>query len=143
LDELQAAILRVKLKHLDQWNEARRKRALIYSRMLEWAVRCPIENEPGRHVYHLYVIGTRERDALQAFLRENGIETFVHYPVPIHLQKAYRGLGYGRGDLPLTEQCSREILSLPIYPEIGESEIEEVAKKILFFLGSSVEGPTL
>ena len=135
LDELQAAILRVKLKHLEEWNEARRKRALIYSRMLEGTVSCPLEDEPGRHVYHLYVIGTRERDALQAFLRENGIETFIHYPVPIHLQKAYRGLGYGRGDLPLTEQCSREILSLPIYPEIGESEIEEVAKRILFFFG--------
>jgi len=135
LDELQAAILRVKLKYLDEWNEARRKRALIYSRMLEGAVRCPLENESGRHVYHLYVIGTRERDALQAFLRENGIEALIHYPVPIHLQKAYRGLGYESGDLPLTEQCSREILSLPIYPEIEESEIEEVAKRILFFFG--------
>jgi dTDP-4-amino-4,6-dideoxygalactose transaminase len=131
LDELQAAVLRVKLKYLDQWNEERRRKALIYSRMLEsTGVSCPVEKEPGRHVYHLYVIRARKRDALQAFLKERGIETLIHYPVPIHLQRAYKDLGYRKGDLPLTELCSLEILSLPFYPEIRESEIEEVTTQI-------------
>jgi dTDP-4-amino-4,6-dideoxygalactose transaminase len=131
LDELQAAILRVKLKYLDQWNEARRKKARIYTEMLApLGVLCPSEDSGVKHVYHLYVIRTRERDALQIFLKEKGIETLIHYPFPIHLQKAYRDLGYRKGDLPVTEQCSSEILSLPLYPEIRESEIEEVTTQI-------------
>ena len=131
LDEVQAAILRVKLKYLDQWNAERRRKALIYSRMLEsTGGSCPVEKEPRIHVYHLYVIRTRKRDALQAFLKERDIEILIHYPIPIHLQRAYKDLGYRKGDLPLTELCSREILSLPFYPEIRESEIEEVATQI-------------
>jgi dTDP-4-amino-4,6-dideoxygalactose transaminase len=137
LDELQAAILRVKLKYLDQWNEERRRKARIYSRMLEnTEVSCPVEKEPGRHVYHLYVIRTKKRDGLHAFLQEKGIGTLIHYPVPIHLQKAYKDLGYRKGDLPLTELCSRKILSLPFFPEMTESEIEEVTQQIkIFFIG--------
>jgi dTDP-4-amino-4,6-dideoxygalactose transaminase len=139
LDELQAAILRVKLKYLDQWNGARRKKARIYTEMLApVGVLCPSEGSGVKHVYHLYVIRTRERDALQIFLKEKGIETLIHYPVPVHLQKAYENLGYRQGDLPLTEQCSLEILSLPLFPEMGESQIEEVAEGIRSFFKTNV-----
>jgi dTDP-4-amino-4,6-dideoxygalactose transaminase len=95
---------------------------------------CPSVKEPVRHVYHLYVIRTKKRDSLQAFLKDNGVGTLIHYPIPIHLQNAYKRLGYQRGDLPLTEQCSEEILSLPFFPEITESEIGEVAGKIQSFM---------
>ncbi len=135
LDELQAAILRVKLKYLDQWNEERRKKAKIYTGMLSpLGIVCPSEGLGVKHVYHLYVIRTRERDALQAFLKKKGIQTLIHYPVPIHLQKAYKDLGYRHGDLPLTEQCSLEILSLPFFPELKECEIGEVAESIRSFM---------
>src|SRR4030042_1430182 len=135
LDELQAAILRVKLKHLEQWNEERRKKAKIYTGILApLGIICPSEGLGVKHVYHLYVIRTRERDALQVFLEKKGIQTLIHYPVPIHLQKAYKDLGYRHGDLPLTEQCSLEILSLPFFPELKECEIGEVAESIRSFM---------
>jgi dTDP-4-amino-4,6-dideoxygalactose transaminase len=135
LDELQAAVLRVKLKYLDQWNEERRRKASIYTKLLDGTdVVCPTEKEPVRHVYHLYVIRTKKRDSLQAFLKENRIGTLIHYPVPIHLQKAYINLGYHQGDLPLTEQCAQEILSLPFFPEMTESEMEAVVSKIRSFI---------
>jgi len=135
LDELQAAVLRVKLKHLDQWNEERRKKAKIYTeRLTPLGIVCPSEGLGVKHVYQLYVIRTRERDALQGFLKKKGIQTLIHYPVPIHLQKAYEDLGYRQGDLPLTEQCSLEILSLPFFPELKEVEIEEVAESIRSFM---------
>jgi len=139
LDEIQAAILRVKLKYLDRWNEERRKRVLIYKRMLERTeVICPIEKEQAKHVYHLFVIRSKKRNALQAFLKEKGIQTLIHYPIPIHLQKAFRELGYRRGDLPLTEQYSREVLSLPFFPEMTESEMEEVATQIKSFTRTKI-----
>ena len=135
LDELQAAILRVKLRYLDRWNEERRKRARFYTeRLAPLGVVCPFEKEAARHVYHLYVIRTEKRDALEAFLKQRGIETLIHYPIPIHRQKIYRELGYRKEDLPLTEQYSRKILSLPIFPEIKESEIEEVVSGIQGFM---------
>jgi dTDP-4-amino-4,6-dideoxygalactose transaminase len=135
LDEIQAAILRVKLKYLDQWNEGRRKKAQIYTQSLQSnRVIPPVEREKAKHVYHLYVIRIKKRNSLQAFLKEKGIETLIHYPIPIHLQKAYKELGYRKGDLPITEQCSQEILSLPFFPEMTESEIEEVANQIRCFI---------
>jgi dTDP-4-amino-4,6-dideoxygalactose transaminase len=135
LDELQAAILRVKLKYLEQWNEERRKRALSYKRALESAeVSCPSEKEQARHVYHLFVIRAKKRGALQAFLKGKGIETLIHYPTPIHLQKAYRELGYQRGDLPVTERQAQEILSLPFFPELTGEEMREVTDKIRSFV---------
>jgi dTDP-4-amino-4,6-dideoxygalactose transaminase len=91
---------------------------------------CPSEKKGARHVYHLYTIKTRKRDFLQTFLKKKGIETLIHYPIPIPLQKAYRELGYQRRDLPLTNLWSRKILSLPFFPEMKESEIEEVAYQI-------------
>jgi len=137
LDEIQAAILRVKLRYLDQKNEERRKRTQIYGRMLEGTgVRPPVEREKARHVYHLFVIRTKKRNSLQAFLKEKGIETLIHYPIPIHLQEAFKELGYGRGDLPLTERYSGEILSLPFFPEMKQSEMEEVTEGIRSFMNT-------
>lgn len=136
LDEMQAAILRIKLKYLDRWNGERRKRALTYKRMLETTdVRCPVEREDARHVYHLFVIRTKKRNPLQVFLKERGIDTLIHYPVPIHLQKAYTELGYRRGDLRVTEKVAHEILSLPFYSELATEEMREVQEQIRnFFL---------
>lgn len=135
LDELQAAVLRVKLKYLDEGNGERRRKASIYAKLLAGLeIVCPIEKEPVRHVYHLYVIRTKRRNSLQVFLKEQGIGTLIHYPTPIHLQNAYKHLGYFQGDLPRTEQCSQEILSLPFFPEMTEPQIEEVANRIRHFL---------
>ena len=135
LDEVQAAILRVKLKYLDQWNEERRGKAKIYTeKLLPYGVVCPLEKRGVRHVYHLYTIKTRKRDSLQAFLKKRGIETLIHYPIPIPLQRAYRETEYQKKDLPLTDQWSRRILSLPLFPGIKGSEMEEVAEGIGSFL---------
>jgi len=134
LDEIQAAILRVKLKYLDQWNGERRRRAQTYKRMLENAeVICPVEKEKARHVYHLFVIRAKKRNFLQMFLKKSGIETLIHYPIPIHLQKAYKELRYQRRDLPVTERCAREILSLPFFPELTSEEMEKVQEQIKNF----------
>jgi dTDP-4-amino-4,6-dideoxygalactose transaminase len=138
LDEMQAAILRVKLKYLDQWNGERRKKALMYKKMLEsTVVRCPVEREQARPVYHLFVIRTKKRNALRGFLKEKGIETLIHYPVPIHLQKAYAELGYRRGDLPMTEKVAHELLSLPFYPELTSEEMGTVQEQIRSFYRES------
>jgi dTDP-4-amino-4,6-dideoxygalactose transaminase len=99
---------------------------------------CPSEKKGVRHVYHLYTIKTKKRDSLQTFLKKKGIETLIHYPVPIPLQKVYRELGYQRRDLPLTNQWSRKILSLPFFPEMKESEMEEVAEGIRCFMGDKI-----
>jgi dTDP-4-amino-4,6-dideoxygalactose transaminase len=135
LDEIQAALLRIKLKYLDQWNEVRRRKAKLYTQMLSpLGVVCPSERKGIRHVYHLYPIKTRRRDLLQAFLKKKRIETLIHYPLPIPLQKAYQELGYRRRDLPITNQWSQKILSLPFFPEIREDEMEEVAEGIRSFM---------
>ncbi|MGQ9647382.1 MAG: DegT/DnrJ/EryC1/StrS family aminotransferase [Thermodesulfobacteriota bacterium] len=138
LDELQAAVLRVKLKYLEQWNEDRRRKASIYTKLLESAeIVCPIEREPVRHVYHLYVIRTKKRDSLQAFLKEHGVGTLIHYPTPIHLQNAYKKLGYHKGDLPVTEKCAEEVLSLPFYPELTTEEMKQVQEQIKTFFAKT------
>jgi dTDP-4-amino-4,6-dideoxygalactose transaminase len=134
LDEIQAAILRVKLKYLDQWNEERRRKAKLYAKLLSpLRLVCPSEKKGVRHVYHLYTIKTGKRGALQGFLKKKGIETLIHYPIPIPLEKAYQEMGYRRGDFPLTDQWSRKILSLPFFPEIRECEMEKVAEGIRCF----------
>ena len=139
LDEIQAALLRVKLKYLDQWNEERRRKAKLYTeRLSPLGVVCPSEKKGVRHVYHLYAIKTRKRDFLQAFLKKRGIETLIHYPIPIPLQKAYRELGCRKRDLPLTNLWSRKILSLPFFPEMKEYEMEEVAEGIRSFMGGKI-----
>jgi len=135
LDEIQAALLRVKLKYLDQWNEERRRKASIYTeRLSPLGVVCSSEKAGVRHVYHLYAIKTEKRDLLQGFLKKKGIETLIHYPIPIPFQKAYQELEYGMRDLPLTSQWSRKILSLPFSPEIKKHEMEEVIEGIRSFL---------
>jgi dTDP-4-amino-4,6-dideoxygalactose transaminase len=139
LDEVQAAILRVKLKYLDQWNHERRRRAKIYTEKLSpLGVVCPSEKKGVRHVFHLYTIKTKKRDLLQAFLKKRGIDTLIHYPIPIPLQKAYEELGYQRKDLPVTSLWSQKILSLPFFPEIRKPEMEEVADGIRSFLHHSI-----
>lgn len=131
LDEIQAAILRVKLKHLEKWNAKRSQLAEQYTRALQDWLRCPIQKPHRRHVYHLYVIRTKERERLITFLSETGIETLIHYPVPVHLQEAYRDLGYKLGDLPQTELMMNEILSLPIHPEMSPEQVTYVCDKII------------
>jgi dTDP-4-amino-4,6-dideoxygalactose transaminase len=135
LDEMQAAILRVKLKRLDEWNKLRRKNASIYNHLLEDVdeVVMPSEAEYAKHVYHLYVIRTHRRDELQDWLKSKGVGTGLHYPIPVHLQKAYEYLGYKEGDFPVTEDCAKQILSLPMFPELTQKEIEKVVTEIKRF----------
>lgn len=134
LDELQAAILRVKLRHLDVWNARRRALAQQYTTLLrDSGLQLPFEPPDGAHVYHLYVVRTPQREALRAFLSERGIGTLIHYPVPVHLQPAYADLGYRPGSLPETEAAAAQVLSLPLYPELREDEIEAVCNAIRAF----------
>ncbi len=126
LDEMQAAILRVKLKHLDAWNAARRERAALYTELLRTVV-PPCEMAYGQAVYHLYVVQSPRRDALVACLQARGIGTAIQYPHAIHLQPAYANLGYRAGDLPVAERLAREIVSLPLYPELSMDAVRAVA----------------
>lgn len=133
LDAIQAAILRVKLKHLDKWTENRRKNAYLYNELLKPVkkVAIPFEPEYNKHVYYLYTIKVSEkRDELQEYLKSNKIASCVYYPVPLHLQEVYKGLAYKEGDFPVSEKCSKGVLSLPIYPELGEGEIKTTTDKI-------------
>jgi dTDP-4-amino-4,6-dideoxygalactose transaminase len=134
LDELQAAVLRVKLKNIDEWNEKRRTLARSYNELLAGTgVARPIESAHCKHVYHQYVVGCDKRDTLQRWLKERGVMTNVHYPVPVHLQKAFAGLRIVKGSLPATEENASRILSLPIYPEMGEEQVKAVAGLIRKF----------
>jgi len=131
LEALQAAILRVKLRHLEAWTEARRAHAAQYTQLLrDQGIQLPIEMPYARHVYHLYTIRTPQRDALQEALRAREIQAGIHYPVPVHLQPAYADLGYAAGDFPQTEQAAREVLSLPMYPELTETQIRQIAAAV-------------
>jgi len=134
LDEIQAAILSVKLHHLDKWNRIRRHYAGLYNSLLEdTATIHPIEKDHARHVFHLYVIRTDKRHMLQQWLKNKGIPTSIHYPLPIHFQPAFRELGYQRGDLPIAEKYSEEILSLPMCPELKKDQIEFIGRAIKEF----------
>ncbi len=131
LDALQAAILRIKLKYLNEWNEKRRKNALIYNELLKGLdIITPYEEEYAKHVYHLYVVRVKGRDKVYESLRTKGILCGIHYPLPLHLQKAYRYLGYKEGDFPVAEECTREVISLPIYPELKRDQIEYIVKTL-------------
>jgi dTDP-4-amino-4,6-dideoxygalactose transaminase len=137
LDEIQAAVLRIKLRRLDGWNTRRRQIAARYNELLADAgVTTPEMPAGGRHNFYVYVIrvpGGR-RDALRAFLTERGIGTQIHYPVPIHLQEAMQFLGYRKGDLPVTERVADEVLSLPMYAELADSQIDRVVSSVREFL---------
>ncbi|MFH1836068.1 MAG: DegT/DnrJ/EryC1/StrS family aminotransferase [Methanobacteriota archaeon] len=134
LDTMQAAILRVKLRHLETWNELRRKNAQSYTALLEDSdVITPIEKDYSKHVYHLYVVRSKNRDGLAKYLGEKNVYTGIHYPIPVHLQEAYRDLGHSKGDFPVTEEYSKNILSLPMFPELTSEEVEKVAEVISDF----------
>jgi dTDP-4-amino-4,6-dideoxygalactose transaminase len=133
MDGFQAAVLSVKLKHIGSWNASRRKNAATYGKFLSGAVDnviLPAEADYAEHVYHIYAIRVKDRDALMAGLGEKGIATGIHYPVPLHLTGAYRSLGYREGDFPVAERCAGEFVSLPMFPELSEEQIGYVAETI-------------
>ncbi len=131
LDEIQAAVLSVKLPHLDVWNDARRKHAEQYREVLAGLpLRLPIEAEWAAHCYHLYVIRSPQRDALRLHLQAEGIGTQLHYPVPVHLQEAYAFLDKGPGSFPQSEKAAAEVLSLPMYPELSSEEIAQIGRAV-------------
>ena len=128
MDGVQGAILGVKLRYLEAWTEARRRNAAEYARQLaETSVTLPRERDEVRHVYHVYVVRLQQRDAWRDRLTEAGVQTGVHYPIPVHLQPAYRDLGYRTGDFPVAEGVAGEILSLPMFPELTTEQIGTVA----------------
>ncbi len=134
LDTMQAAILRVKLRYLEKWNAARRWNAKLYQKPLEGSgVVVPGEAGGAESVWHLYVIRTERRDALKDHLVSKGINAGIHYPIPIHLQPAYQDLGYKRGDFPVTEACADRILSLPMYAELTDRQIEFISQTVCEF----------
>jgi dTDP-4-amino-4,6-dideoxygalactose transaminase len=136
LDALQAGILRIKLRYLEEWNEKRRQKAHLYTELLSSLDGVTIPHEPpwARVVYHLYVIRTSKRDQLRDYLLRNRISTGLHYPIPLHLQAAYRNLGYKAGDFPVAEKIASEIISLPMYPELTYDQQKEVLDRIKKFL---------
>ena len=136
LDELQAAILAYKLTKLDEWNEKRREIVSWYRGQLQdLPLILPVEETWGHHVYHLFVVRAERRDELMSHLSRNNITTLIHYPTPIHLQEAYRSLGYGRGSFPMAEMVSGQIVSLPLYPSLTEGEVRYVCESIREFYG--------
>jgi len=135
LDALQAAILAVKLEHLDDWNADRRRHAATYSKLLaDTELLLPYEAAGCRAVYHLYVVRTPDRDGLLTYLREHGIGASVHYPLPVHLQPAYKDMNRPKGSYPVSEAIAESAISLPIYPEMTNAQINEVVDTVKRFL---------
>jgi dTDP-4-amino-4,6-dideoxygalactose transaminase len=131
LEGMQGAVLRVKLKHLEAWTEARRAYARDYDERLKGSGVETLQTSPDvRHVYHIYAVLAEGRDALQKHLEGKGIHTNIHYPTPVHLQSAYADLGYKAGDFPVSEALSRKTLSLPLYPEMTKDQIGQVAEEV-------------
>jgi dTDP-4-amino-4,6-dideoxygalactose transaminase len=135
LDPLQAAVLGVKLEHLDRWNQLRRGHAALYRQLLEGlpGLTLPREQPWGGHVYHVYPVRHARRDALQQHLQERGVGTVIHYPTPTHLLPAYKHLGHGPGSFPEAERCAREVLSLPMFPQLQREDVEQVAAAVRGF----------
>jgi len=143
LDTVQAAILSVKLKRLDEWNELRRNNAILYNKLLDEidGIETPHVEEFGKPCFNYYTIRVKDpnlsRNKLRVHLESRGIQTMVYYPLSLHLQEAYKALGYGRGDFPESERAQEQVLSLPMYPELSEQQIRDVVKGIeYFFMGS-------
>lgn len=131
LDEIQAAALRIKLRYLDQWNDARREKAALYNKLLEGTpVATPYEAEDCKHIYHLYIIQAEDREGLRNHLQEHGVSTGVYYPVPLHQQIVYKPLGYEEGSLPICESLSLRTFAIPLYPELPNETIEQIANVI-------------
>jgi dTDP-4-amino-4,6-dideoxygalactose transaminase len=138
MDTLQAAILRAKLPHLEAWNTARRRHASAYDELLaDSGLALPHTAPEGEHVFHLYVVQSDRRDDLLRHLAENGVHGGIHYPVPIHLQEAYRDAGKGRGSFPVAEAMTPRVLSLPMYPELSENQLQRVADAVSGFVATS------
>ena len=128
MEGLQGAILGVKLRYLEQWTEARRVNARLYSSLLtECGLGVPVEKSWARHVYNVYALRCPNRDAVQARLKAAGVQTAIHYPIPIHLQPAHADLGYRAGQFPVAEAIAREEISLPVYPELQVADIEFIS----------------
>jgi dTDP-4-amino-4,6-dideoxygalactose transaminase len=136
MNGFQGAILSEKLKYLDKWNKARRKNAEVYNQVLRNAkgIVLPEESENCEHMYHLYVVRVKARKQFQDYLQSNGIGTSIHYPIPLHLQKAYRDLEYKEDDFPIAEKYAKEFVSMPMFPELNREEIEYVGKVVKKFL---------
>jgi dTDP-4-amino-4,6-dideoxygalactose transaminase len=138
LDELQAAVLNVKFPHLNNWIEKRRNHAQLYTELLNKGlgdqIVTPVEKDGNFHVFHQYTIRVSEREKLQAFLKEQGIETMVYYPLPLHVQPVFKELGYKEGDFPISEKAAKEVISLPMFPELKNEQIEYVVENIVKFI---------
>jgi dTDP-4-amino-4,6-dideoxygalactose transaminase len=131
MDGIQGAILRVKLRYLDRWTDARRTHAAQYDALLaDSGLKTPVAMPYGHHVYHVYVLRVPQREALQQKLNDRGIQTGIHYPIPVHLQKAFADLGHHKGDFPESELVAAEVLSLPMYPELSEAQINVIATAV-------------
>jgi len=139
LDAIQAGVLRIKLKRLNDWNKARRQNAACYNEFLSEvpSVNLPTEAEFAESVYHLYVILVDDRDGLQQYLNSKNIATGLHYPLPLHLQKAYDHLGYKKGAFPVTENIADRLLSLPMFPELTREQIAYVVQSIKEYIDRS------
>ncbi len=137
LDGIQGAVLSVKLRHLEKWNSARRKNASLYTKLLKEtkSIGTPYEAEWAKHVYHIYAVRNPKRDELIKHLAEKGISCGIHYPVPLHLQKAYEHLGYRKGEFPVAEKLASEQMSLPMFAELTSEQIETVCMGIKSFIG--------
>jgi dTDP-4-amino-4,6-dideoxygalactose transaminase len=132
MDGIQGAVLSVKLRHIDRWNEARRSRASKYAERLDesWGLVRPVEAPYAKHVYHIYALQVANRDAVLEALAARGIGCAIHYPVPIHRQEAYASLGLGSGSYPVAERIARRLLSLPMYPELSDEQMDRVAGEL-------------
>lgn len=140
LDEIQAAVLRIKLRHLDRWNEKRREVARLYCEGLKGSnVVAPTCKEHCRHVYHQFTVRSPHRDALMDWLNKEGVGAVIYYPLALHLQQVYANLHYQRGDLPETEKAQDEVLSLPMYPELTAAQIEKVVSTVTRFHSQPVQ----
>lgn len=132
LDPLQAAILQVKLNHLETWLEKRREHAHFYNTCFEnTPIKTPVERVGNRHVHTYYVIRTQKRDAIETVLHQEDIATQVHYPIPLHQQPAFKKMGHKEGDFPVAEKTAKEILSLPLYPELTREQIQHITERVL------------
>ena len=140
LDSLQAGILSVKLRHLATWNEKRKQAARRYDELLSEVegVIAPLCPEGSRPVYHLYVIRVQDRQGLQKHLAEANIDTGIHYPIPLHMQRAYESFGYKEGDFPVTEKIALEIVSLPMFPQLTREQQGRIVSEVVGFLGAGM-----
>jgi dTDP-4-amino-4,6-dideoxygalactose transaminase len=139
LDSMQAGILQVKLRHLDKWTEQRRTAAAEYKRLFaaaDDAVQAPFEPSWSRAVYHLYIVRTYDREGMMEHLKQANIGSGIHYPIPLHLQNAYRHLGYKKGDFPICEKAAEEIVSLPMFPQLTREQQARVVQEVKRFVES-------